>query len=109
MKYYKKSPCNNCPYRLDAPLQLWDKVEFEKLLASEKLQLGSVYGCHKDDGHVCVGWLMKQDENRFPSIMLRMSLSNNKVTREYLDTLHCKTGLYNSVEEMIEANYPELF
>jgi hypothetical protein len=111
--YCKKSPCENCPYRKDAPLQLWAKEEFEGLLASEQLDytsgnFGKIYGCHKQDGHVCVGWLIKQDENNFPSIQLRMSLSKNKVTREYLDSLHCKSELYKSVDEMINANYPEI-
>lgn len=110
MNYTKKSPCDNCPYRKDAPLKLWAKEEFEDLLKSEQVDtssgnFGKIYGCHKKDGHVCVGWLMKQDENNFPSIKLRMSLSANNVNREYLDSLHCKTGLYDSVEEMIKANY----
>lgn len=107
-QYYKKQPCNNCPYRLDAPTAYWSIEEFKQLLASEDLQLGSVYGCHKKDGHVCVGWLMDQDKRNFPSIMLRISLSKNNVTREYLDSLSCIGGLYESVDEMCEANYPEL-
>lgn len=106
--FCKKSPCSNCPYRKDAPLKLWDVSEYEKLLASEHSQFGAIYGCHKNDGHICVGWLMKQDENRFPSISLRISLSKNNVTREYLDSLHCKAKLYPDVKSMIKANYPEL-
>lgn len=108
MDFTKKSPCNNCPYRKDAPLKLWHKEEYEKLLRSENDQLGSIYGCHKKDGHTCVGWLMKQDENRFPSNMLRISLSRNNVTREYLDSLTCKSPLYKNVKEMVQANYPDL-
>lgn len=99
-------PCNNCPYRTDAPLQHWHKSEYEKLLKMENEQFGTVYGCHKNNGSVCVGWLMKQDENRFPSIMLRIALSQNKVTREYLDSLHSPVPLYKNVKEMIKANYP---
>lgn len=110
--YSRTSPCNNCPYRKDAPLQMWDKHEFDKLLANEKTTdpLGCpVYGCHKADGHVCIGWLMNQDKRYFPSILLRMSLSSNKVGREYLDKLHSKSEMYGSVEEMCEANYPSEF
>jgi hypothetical protein len=106
--YYKKSPCNNCPYRTDAPLKLWHKSEYEKLLASENSQCGSIYLCHKKDGHVCVGWLMKQDEQNFPSIMLRISLSKNNVTREYLDSLNCNAPLYKDVRAMIKANFPNV-
>jgi hypothetical protein len=103
-----KQPCSNCPYRKDAPLQLWDKYEYEKLLQLENDYMGAVYGCHKNNGSICVGWLMKQDENNFPSIYLRISLSKNKVTREYLDSLHSPSPLYENVTEMIEANYPEI-
>lgn len=106
--YTCTQPCNNCPYRTDAPLRHWDISEYEKLLAMENDYMGSVYGCHKNNGTVCVGWLMKQDERRFPSIMLRISLSHNNVTREYLDSLHSPAPLYDSVEDMIEANYPEI-
>lgn len=101
-------PCGNCPYRTDAPLQHWDKSEYEKLLATENDYMGSVYGCHKNNGNVCIGWLMKQDENRFPSIMLRISLSKNNITREYLDKLNSPSPLYKTVKDMIVANYPEL-
>lgn len=101
-------PCGNCPYRTDAPLQLWDKSEYEKLLSMEKDYLGAIYNCHKNNGNICVGWLMKQDENRFPSNMLRIHLSKNNITREYLDSLHSPVPLYSTVEEMVFANYPEL-
>lgn len=106
--YTCTQPCSNCPYRTDAPLQLWDKCEFEKLLASEHETLGRVYNCHKNNGSVCVGWLMKQDENNFPSIMLRISLSKHNVTREYLDQLHSPFPLYKNVRAMIKANFPQL-
>lgn len=101
-------PCNNCPYRKDAPLQLWDRYEFTKLLAQDKLQFGSIYGCHKNNGNVCVGWLMNQDERGFPNLNLRIKLSNENITHEYLDSLHCKSERYKSIEEMVKANFPEL-
>lgn len=106
--YTCTQPCGNSPYRTDAPLRHWDVSEYEKLLQMENDPLGSIYGCHKGNGSICIGWLMKQDENRFPSIMLRISLSKNNITREYLDALHSPSPLYNNVEEMIEANYPEI-
>lgn len=106
-KFYKKSPCENCPYRKDAPLKLWHKSEYEKLKEQDE-QWGGIYGCHKKDGHVCVGWLMKQDEKRMPNLNLRIAIMRNEVSVEYLDSLHCKSELYESVDKMIEANYPEL-
>lgn len=101
-------PCNNCPYRTDAPLRHWDKTEFQTLLNSETEQFGKVYGCHKNNGSVCVGWLMKQDENNLPSIRLRIALSKHNVTRTYLDSLHSPAPLYKTVKAMIKANFPEL-
>lgn len=51
---------------------------------------------------------MNQVERDIPSIALRISLSRHDVTREYLDSLHCKAELYALVEEMIAANFPEM-
>lgn len=101
-------PCSNCPYRTDAPLQFWHKSEFKKIIDMEHDILDSGWLCHKDNGSICIGYLMKQDENRFPSIMLSISLSNNNVTREYLDQLHSPSPLYKNVRAMVKANYPEL-
>lgn len=109
MNYCRKQPCNNCPYRKDAPLGHWSIEEFKDLLEKESDYMGATYGCHKNDGHVCVGWLMNQDKRNFPSIALRLSLSRNKVTRKYLDSLTCKSEMFDTVEEMCEANFPELF
>jgi translation elongation factor EF-4 len=107
--YKRVSPCNNCPYRINAPLRYWSAEEFKQLLLKDKEYLGTVYRCHKNDGHVCVGWLMDQDKRNHPSIALRISLSKNKVTRTYLDKLKCKSKMYSSIEEMCKANYPEEF
>lgn len=105
-------PCSNCPYRTDAPLRHWDKEEFRTLLEGEtdhnSQQLGVTYFCHKNNGSICVGWLIKQDENRLPSIMLRIALSKHNVTREYLDSLHSPAPLYKDVKTMIKANFPQL-
>ncbi len=70
--------------------------------------MGTVYGCHKKNGDVCVGWLMMQDKNGFPSIALRLKLSRENVTRDYLDKLNSPSEMYATTEEMISANYPEL-
>lgn len=102
-------PCGNCPYRADAPLRFWSKQEFVNLFASENGYLGKIYQCHKNNGSVCVGWLIDQDRRRFPSIALRLVLSERQITREYLDELTSPTPLYSSVREMIEANFPEIF
>lgn len=101
-------PCENCPYRTDAPVRLWAKDEFVDLLKSDRDRLGSVYGCHKKNGNVCVGWLMNQVERDLPSIALRVALSRQEISREYLDGLSSPAPLYASVDEMIAANFPEI-
>ncbi len=108
MDFFRKQPCNNCPYRKDAPLQHWHQEEFKKLQEENTMQFGKVYGCHKNDGHICVGYLMLQDQNNLPNINLRMVLLKNNVTRVYLNNLFCKSPLFNSIEEMIQANFPEI-
>ena len=107
-QYCKLSPCNNCPYRKDAPLRHWSIEEFRDLLQREATQMGAVYGCHKKDGKVCTGWLINQDKQGFPSISLRLSLTRNNVTRDLLDKLHCKAPMFDTVQEMAETNYEEL-
>lgn len=109
MKYNRKSPCNNCPYRKDAPLKHWAKEEFIDLSKKDSDEIGSVYACHKKDGHVCVGWLMNQDQRGLPSLALRMDLSRQEVNRKYLDALHSKSQMYGSISEMCINNYPEVF
>ena len=101
-------PCNNCPYRKDAPLKLWHKSEFEKLLIQEQEQFGSIYNCHKNNGSICIGWLMKQSENNFPCITLRIAMIKKKIDKEYFDRLNSPAPLYKNVKEMIKANYPNL-
>jgi hypothetical protein len=101
-------PCGNCPYRTDAPLKLWHKSEFERLLRTENEQFGAVYMCHKKNGSSCIGWLMKQKENGCPSIALRISLIKAENIGPYLDSLSSPAPLYKNVRAMIKANYPSI-
>lgn len=104
LKFKSNTPCENCPYRKDAPKKLWHKSEFERLLDNDKRQFSPVYGCHKKNNSVCVGWLMNQDERNFPNINLRMLFLKENITREFLDTLHCPSERYESIEEMVQEN-----
>ncbi len=106
--FHCTQPCGNCPYRTDSPKAHWHKIEFEKVLASENDQMGNTFLCHKNNGSICVGWLMDQDKRRLPSIMLRIALSKHNITREYMDKLHSPAPLYKDIKAMIKANFPEL-
>lgn len=99
-------PCKSCPYRKDAPLQLWDKYEFDKLLKQDKEMFGGNYKCHKNNGSCCKGWLINQDKRGLPNINLRLQLLKQGITREYLESLKCKAEMFATIEEMAEANYP---
>lgn len=108
MQFKGTTPCKDCPYRIDAPLRKWDVGHFVDLLKNDAVYMGVTYHCHKNNGSVCRGWLIDQDNRNFPSIALRLELSRKHVTREYLDKLHCRSAMYGSVQKMVEANYPEL-
>jgi hypothetical protein len=101
-------PCTNCPYRTDASVQHWHKEHFEDLLKSESDYLGKIYLCHKNNGSACIGWLMDQDKNNFPSIALRIKLTTERVGRKYLDKLKSPVKMYASITKMVKANFPEL-
>lgn len=102
------SPCKDCLYRKDAPLQKWGIEEFNRLLETENSTFGTVYGCYKKDDTVCKGWIMIQDKNNLPSIALRIKLSKDRIDRSYFAKLKCKVPLFDSVEEMCFTNYPIL-
>lgn len=106
--FHCTQPCSNCPYRTDAPLKHWHKEEFQKVLDAENDYLGKTFLCHKKNGSMCIGWLMKQAENNLPSIMLRISLSKHNVDSTYLDSLYSPAPLYKDVKAMIKANFPQL-
>lgn len=75
--FHCTTPCGNCPYRTDAPRRLWAKEEFEDLLMNENSQFNVVYKCHKNNGGVCVGWLVDQYNRGVPSISLRIARHPN--------------------------------
>lgn len=114
LRFDKREPCASCPYRIDAPLELWSPVEFEGLLASERSQLGKLYGCHefnkrRDEAQICIGWLLNQRERNIPSIVLRMKLITSAEARACTEEASSPVPLYESVEAMCEANGVETY
>lgn len=108
---HPKSPCANCPYRVDAPKRLWHREEFEKLLESEQELLGKLYACHKQshiepaERGLCAGWLLDQKRRGVPSNALRIALLRDSTVGEALaavwDGGH---KLYATVKQMCRAN-----
>lgn len=107
-KFCKQSPCNNCPYRKDAPLKHWSIDEFKDLMKADSDMMGASYGCHKNDGTLCTGFVMNQDKRGMPSIKLRMNLSQLGVTVANIDKLSCKSEMFKSIREMAINNFPSL-
>lgn len=110
----KREPCSSCPYRTDAPLELWSAEEFEGLLQSERDGMGTLYGCHefnkrRDQAQVCIGWLISQRERNVPSIALRLKLIQNPEACACIKEASSPVPLYESVEEMCEANGVEVW
>jgi hypothetical protein len=109
LKFDKREPCTSCPYRTDAPLQLWSREEFVNLLDKDVSQMGSTFGCHeynkrRDEAQVCIGWLLDQRERGVPSINFRLALIRNPAARACLKEASSPAPLYDSIEEMCEAN-----
>lgn len=103
LEFKSNTPCNDCPYRKDAPRAKWHYAEFKKLLENDDQQFGPVYGCHKKNDSVCVGWLMDQKSRNFPCLNLRILLMKRKTTARWLETLTSPSAMYRSVKEMVKA------
>jgi hypothetical protein len=106
-----KTPCENCPYRKDAPRKLWDREEFERLLETEADQIVATYACHKQGGlpdaerGFCAGWLLDQRARGLPSIALRMKVLTDGEAAAALEVVSDGGhALYPSVEAMCRAN-----
>lgn len=114
MIWDQDKPCATCPYRRDAKLALWSEEEFIKLRQQDADPLtGAVYGCHSsavkpaEERRPCAGWLLDQKRRGLPAIQLRLALIRNEAARALMDRLDPGgVELYDSIEEMHEANYP---
>lgn len=112
MKFDTTSPCKSCPYRKDSPLRMWDRSEFQNLLAADADPLGgALFGCHKfrhrppDEHHFCAGWLLDQKRRGFPSILLRFFFAKHKTTQAIIDTITSGGhALYPTLKQMCRAN-----
>jgi len=106
-------PCENCPYRKDAPLRLWDAAEFRGVLDAERSQFGKVYACHKqkalppEERGFCAGWLLDQKRRGLPSIALRLKLSHDKTGEAAAALKAVNSGghkMFRTVQAMCRAN-----
>lgn len=104
---FEPEPCGSCPYRKDVPVGTWHRSEFENLLAHDADPLsGSIFGCHRfrlrpREATVCAGWFLDQERRGFPSIRLRLKLTNVSEFPTVVDGGH---PLYATLKGMCLAN-----
>ena len=113
MKYERRKPCGNCPFRCDVPLAHWHPAMYLMLRRIERTQedLGtSTFGCHKDKGEPpervepCIGWLLNQRENGVHHIRLRIALAMSPDAAEQFMECEPDGEMFDTVEELVEAN-----
>lgn len=104
-------PCENCPYRKDAPRRYWNRAEFVGVLESEQAQLGKIYSCHKhaalpeSERGFCAGWLLNQKKRGCPSIALRIALMRDPEDAQVLDRVNADgLEMFATVKAMCRAN-----
>lgn len=109
-------PCTKCPYRKDAPLELWSQEEFRNVLEQDRAMIGHVFGCHKHINRkragevtpLCAGWVLDQIKRDFPSISLRLLIAKSDNPQRSFDNLKTVSSvgldMYETIEEMCEAN-----
>lgn len=105
------TPCENCPYRIDAPRGYWHPEEFESVLAAEEREFGGIFACHKhkilpeEKRGLCAGWLLDQKRRNLPSIMLRIKLGSDPSMLDAFEKVSDGGhAMFDSIESMCIAN-----
>jgi len=103
-----KKPCDNCPWRRDAPTAYWDPDHFTEIWRNCQDDGARIMLCHKagnlpeDEAReiVCHGWVRVVG---YDAIGVRLAVMRGQVSP---DEVLAKDGveLYDSFEEMMEAN-----
>lgn len=109
------TPCENCPYRMDAPRRHWHRSEFENVLASEADMaaggFGTTFGCHKqidlpqNERGFCAGWALDQQARGVPSIAFRLLLTTDPSASKAFRRLSAAgLTMFKTVAAMCRAN-----
>jgi hypothetical protein len=103
-----RHPCAKCPWRQDAPLNLWPDEELQRMYVACQDDGISVMCCHAnrhlpmDDPRVvpCIGWAWVL---RFDAIGVRIAVMTERLTVEQIEATD-GPQLYVSFDAMLEAN-----
>jgi hypothetical protein len=101
-----KEPCPTCPYRVDTPRGIWELDHYEALTKydgdiPDQIENGAFasFGCHKDNGHYCRGWIDCHGADNLLAIRL-----NGLTTRVGPPAVE----VFESGAACLEANLPHM-
>lgn len=117
MKYDRRKPCGNCPFRKEAPLAYWHPSHYIMLRRMEQVeqdpQESSLFLCHKDrhkdrnEQGLCIGWLLNQREKGCHSIALRLHLMNHDDAINQYQEAEADGPMYETVTDLMFENLVE--
>lgn len=105
-----RKPCDNCPWRVDAPRQYWHPDHFKEIWNNCQDDGMHTMLCHKANNlsggsknptaPICQGWIRVMG---FDSIGVRIATMNGKITVEEVNDA-TSIELFPSFEAMLKAN-----
>lgn len=105
-----RKPCDNCPWRIDAPRDYWDPQHFHDIANNCRDDGMHVMLCHKannmpggknhPDAPPCQGWLRVMG---FDAIGVRLLAMRGRVTVAEVED-RSSPELFKSFEAMLKAN-----
>ena len=111
MKYNLKRPCENCPFKREAPRGVWTADHYTMLQGlcekhTSPSNMGT-FACHdtRPEGtHACAGWVLWQQEHCFPSLGIRLAMSLGHCTARDIEALDHEVEIFTDVDELAEVN-----
>ncbi|MFI5865837.1 DUF6283 family protein [Streptomyces sp. NPDC051546] len=116
---HRKAPCNECPWRKDAPLGRFSLTRFEEMRSTStqpdvhdhaamvRAAVGEqeLFGCHKGDPATgadlaCAGWLAVEGQQ---NLAVRMDIVFGRLPGDVLSPRDGWPELYESYDAMVEA------
>lgn len=100
----QREPCAKCPHRKDAPLGLWHPDHFTELLDNDTRDFGPAYGCHNQNGNLCIGWVLDQRKRHLPCLTLRIAMFEEGVAKQVEEAHDGGHAMFESIAAMAVAN-----
>jgi hypothetical protein len=97
----ENDPCVSCPYRKDIPSGIWRADEYAKILVYDNPTFDQpikTFGCHKNDGTICRGWLHCHGTNAL-AIRMRWSPEIEEMLKK-----GTKVAIFSTAREAAATN-----